>query len=287
MSDTSYAIEIKPASSNGWFTPAQSNAYYKTPYARTGVTVHWWGDGTGANNHDNIVNYMNAQSAAGVKSVNYVLSDNKITMCVNPDNVAWCSNAGNPTTISVETQPTLGAEGYKKWGWLLNQLEQRYNRPLDLYRHSDWFNTDCPGTIDLSRIRAEANKWKAGAYDGLSNTSQGGDMASSNFINEVFQGFLGRPADPDALSHYGSGEYSDPEFVVNDVFNSTERKKRMAQEAQTLSDLQNQIVSLQNQVASLSTELAAAKAGQAGTAATTKQIAAEKAIDAVAAALKA
>ena len=165
MADNSYGIEMKPASHAGWFTPAESNNYYATRYARDGVVVHWWGDGTGASNHDNIVNYMNAQAAAANKSVNYVLSDNKITLCVGPDNVAWCSSKGNPTTISVETQPTLGDEGYKKWGWLVDQLEQRYGKALRLYKHSDWEATGCPGTISLDRIRTEANKWKSGEYD--------------------------------------------------------------------------------------------------------------------------
>jgi hypothetical protein len=165
MADNSYPIEMKLASHNGWFTPAESNAYYATRYARDGITVHWWGDGTGASNHDNIVNYMNNQAAQGIKSVNYVLSDNKITLCVGPDNVAWCSSKGNPTTISVETQPTLGDEGYKKWGWLVDQLEQRYGKTLKLYKHSDWEPTGCPGTIDLARIRSEADKWKRGEYD--------------------------------------------------------------------------------------------------------------------------
>src|SRR6185437_3527629 len=114
-----YPIESKPASKNGWYTPAESNAVYAARYAREGVTAHWWGDGTGADNHDNIVNYMLAQAQAGIKSVNYVLSDDKITMLVDPDDVAWCSEDGNPTTISIEFQPTLGDEGYKKGGWLI------------------------------------------------------------------------------------------------------------------------------------------------------------------------
>lgn len=164
MADNSYPVEIHEVSKAGWFTPAEARSYYGR-YDRSGITVHWWGDGTGASNHDNIVNYMAAQAQAGNKSVNYVLSDNKITLCVSPDNVAWASQSGNPTTISVETQPTLGAEGYKKWGWLVDQLEQRYGRSLPLYKHSYWFSTACPGTIDLDRIRAEANLWKSGAYD--------------------------------------------------------------------------------------------------------------------------
>lgn len=164
MSDTSYPIEIKLASKNGWHTPAEARAYYGR-YSREGITIHHWGDGSGAANHDPIVNYFLKQAQAGAKSVNYVLSDNKITLVVNPDNVAWASQSGNPTTISVELQPTLSAEGYKKAGWLADQLEQRYGRRLTFYPHKYFFATACPGSIDINRIRAEADKWKGGAYD--------------------------------------------------------------------------------------------------------------------------
>ena len=165
MNESYYPIQIRLTSKKSWFTPQESNNYYSTRYAREGVTVHWWGDGTGASNHDNIVNYFLGQGEAGVKSVNYVCSDNKITLMVSPDNVAWCSQAGNPSTISIEFQPTLSAEGYKKGGWLIDQLEQRYSRTLSLYPHKHWASTSCPGTIDINRLRAEANKWRSGGYN--------------------------------------------------------------------------------------------------------------------------
>lgn len=160
-----YAIEQKPCSKAGWFTPAEARNYYGK-YARDGVTVHWWGDGTGADNHDNIVNYLNGKGARGqAPTANFVLSDNKITQCVDPDNVAWTSGNGNATTIGVETQPTLGAEGYKKWGFLLMTLERRYGKTLKLYPHNYWGTTQCPGTLSLDRIRQEADKWHRGEYD--------------------------------------------------------------------------------------------------------------------------
>lgn len=161
----SYQIEIRLASSNGFHTPAQSRAYYGK-YARDGVTVHWWNspDKITDSSHDSIVNNFLARAQAGTASVNYVLSNNKITLVVNPDNVAWASQSGNPTTISVETSPHLNAEGYKKWGWLLNELEGRYNKGLKLFPHNHWISTQCPGSLDLNRIRAEANKWKSGGY---------------------------------------------------------------------------------------------------------------------------
>lgn len=159
-----YPIEIKMCSKAGYFTPAEARNYYGR-YARDGVTVHWWGDGTGEGNHNNIVNYIYNGSVQGQKSVNYVLSDAKITLMVNPDDVAWTSQSGNATTVSVETEPQLSDEGYKKWGWLLNELQGRYGKTLKLYPHNFWYSTACPGTISLDRIRQEQVKWATGAYN--------------------------------------------------------------------------------------------------------------------------
>lgn len=160
----SYTLDIQLCSKNGWFTPDEARNYYGK-YSRDGITVHWWGDGTGADNHDNIVRYLNGRGAAGeAPTANYVLSDAKITKCVEPENVAWTSSNGNPTTIGVETQPTLGAEGYKKWGWLVDSLEKRFGKALRLYPHNYWIGTQCPGTLSLDRIRQEADKWKRGEY---------------------------------------------------------------------------------------------------------------------------
>lgn len=166
MSDTSYPIEIKLASANGYHTPTQAKAYYGR-YARDGIAIHWWGNGRGADGHDELVNYELGQAQAGNKSVNYVVSDAKITLVVNPDNVAWCTFSWNPTTISVEIQPTLGAEGYKKMGWLIDQLRQRYSKELWIKGHNTLIpnSTACPGSLNLPLMEAEAQKWRSGAYD--------------------------------------------------------------------------------------------------------------------------
>lgn len=162
----SYTIETKIAAKTGWHTPAEAKAYYGK-YARNGVTVHWWNSPNLVkdSDHNNIVNYILTKAKAGTGSVNYVLSNTKITMLVHPDNVAWASQGGNPTTVSIEFSPHLNAEGYKKAGWLIWQLEKRYNRKLALYKHSDWFATACPGTLNLNRMRSEANKWAEGGYN--------------------------------------------------------------------------------------------------------------------------
>lgn len=162
----SYIVEIRLAAKAGWHTPTEAMAFYKK-YARNGVTWHWWNTPnlvTDAD-HDNICNYILGKAQRGTGSVNYVLSNNKITLIVNPDNVAWASQAGNPTTISVELSPHLNGEGYKKAGWLFNELEGRYGKILKHYKHSDWFGTACPGTISIPKIMEEANKWKSGTYN--------------------------------------------------------------------------------------------------------------------------
>lgn len=157
-----YTIEQKPASKNAWFTPTESNNYYKERYSRKYGVPHWWGGGEKADKHDAIVAYFLRQSQAGVKSVNFVVSDIKITEMVHPDNVAWCQQNGNPVGISFEFQPTLSDPGYKRGGWLIATLEKKYGHILDLKGHNYWFATQCPGTIDIARLRREADAAKAG-----------------------------------------------------------------------------------------------------------------------------
>ena len=166
MSDTSYEIEIRQASKNGYYTPEESNRAYALKYDRTTLIAHWWGAPGTTGNHDQTVNYILGQAQGGNMSVNYVVSDGKITMVVPPDMVSWGAGPkGNPIGVNVEHDPNLGAEGYKKAGWLLDQLEQRFNRSLSVTRHSDYMQTQCCGHIDPNRIRAEADKWKRGEYD--------------------------------------------------------------------------------------------------------------------------
>lgn len=165
-----YNIEVRLASKNGYHTPAEAKRYYGR-YARDGVTVHWWNTPSAVkdSDHDNICNYILGKASRGEGSVNYVLSNKKITMLVNPDNVAWASQGGNPTTVSIEFSPHLNSEGYKKAGWLINELfnskNGRYRKAPRLWKHSDWFSTQCPGNLSLSKMLAEANKWATGGYN--------------------------------------------------------------------------------------------------------------------------
>lgn len=166
----SYPIEIRLGSKNGYHTPAEARAYYGR-YDRAGVTIHWWNTPNLVkdSDHDNIVNYILGKMTKGTGSVNYVLSNTKITLLVNPDNVAWASQAGNPTTVSIECSPHLNDEGYKKLGWLINELfnpvNGRYRKNPGYWKHSDWFQTACPGTIDMNKIKNAVARWYDGKWE--------------------------------------------------------------------------------------------------------------------------
>lgn len=157
-----YQIETKLAPRKAYFDAAQSNAYYRDRYARKGYTIHWWGGNEQENKHDSIVSYFLAQGEAQVKSVNYVVSDAKITMMVPPEMVAWCSGPGNATTVSIECEPGLSDEGYKKLAWLIKSLQAKFPGSDAIYRHKDWMATACPGTIDIERIKRDVSGATAG-----------------------------------------------------------------------------------------------------------------------------
>lgn len=164
MADNSYPIEVVRASKAGWFTPTEARNYYGK-YSRDGVTYHWWNSpnaiGGSAGDHDSIVNYLNGRAAQGqAPTVNYVLSEPKLTLCIDPENVAWTSSAGNPTTIGVECSPHWTDGFYRKAGWLHDQLEQRFGKTLAIWVHFEWQpGTQC-SPMNKARIRQEADNWK-------------------------------------------------------------------------------------------------------------------------------
>lgn len=162
MADNSYALEIKIGSAAGYFTPEAARQYYGR-YSRDGVTYHWWNrpELIADSDHDNIVKmFLRNFTNGAAPTVNYVASAGKLTLLASPDLVTWTSGNGNATTIGVECSPHFTDALYRKLGWLHDQLEQRYNKTLAIYVHKEWMQTEC-SPIDKSRIRREADQWKA------------------------------------------------------------------------------------------------------------------------------
>lgn len=91
--------------------------------------------------------------------------------------------------------------------------------------------------------------------------AQGDDMIDQGTLTLLFNSYLGRNPDSDAISHY-VGKYS-TSFVVSDVYNSSEAnsyRNNIANEKQSLNNkvdsLSKQINDLNNKVNDLNTKLA-------------------------------
>jgi hypothetical protein len=110
---------------------------------------------------------------------------------VDADNVAWHAQSGNPITIGIEFSPHLNAEGYKRGGWLISELEKRYKRTLALYPHSKFHPTACPGSISLTKLRQEANNFK-----------EGDEMVDKDQLNVLYRFYLGIPASDHGKKNY-------------------------------------------------------------------------------------
>lgn len=203
----SYPVETRLASKNGWQTPQEARNYYGR-YERSGVTVHWWGAPGQVGNHDQTVNYILSQAVQGAMSANYVVSNKKITMLVHPDNVAYHGSGGNPISVGIEFEPTLTDEGYKRGGWLIAELEKRYKRTLTLYPHNHWQATACPGSLSLSRLRKEANKFKGSKPPKPAPTPPptGGKKMTrpeaEALVRSMYVNALGRNPDAGGLANY-------------------------------------------------------------------------------------
>lgn len=242
-----YEIHIKMDKRDNYHSPAEAKTYYGR-YSREGICVHWWNspDKVKDSDHDNIVNYIYNKGT----SIHYVVSNGKITKMVEPDNVAWHAEKGNPITIGIEFSPHLNDEGYKRGGWLISELEKKYGRTLKLYKHSDFVSTSCPGTISLTRLRQEADRFKQAPP--TSGGSGGTEMAASaDIVTKIYRAVLLREPDPGGLQTY-TGRPVDS--VFNAIYNSPEanavRQREQAEDARR-NELEGLVRDLQAKMSAL------------------------------------
>lgn len=169
----SYTIESK-YTTRGAFTTARAQSYYGRARTVDEVVYHWWNTpDKRAKSPDNIYGYMINNN----KSVNYIAGwDDHLgkprLLGFTPlvGYVAVTTQNANIFSLSVETDPLITTsdprsyELYKMLGWLHDQLEKRYKKPLRIGVHKQYWQTSC-SPIDKARIRREADKWKNGAYN--------------------------------------------------------------------------------------------------------------------------
>lgn len=137
--------------------------YYGVPYNPVEAHLHWWGLPGQAGTHDGNVNYIKNTKDL---SVNFVLSENRITLMVPINKIAFTTGRRNPYAWKVENDPTLSEQQYKTMGYLVYIVEKLnpvlVNEPLRL--HKEFYSTSC-SEIRKDKVREYAEKFRTGALD--------------------------------------------------------------------------------------------------------------------------
>lgn len=139
------------------------SAYYKRPYAPIESHVHWWNSPGQGGTHDGNVNHIkNTQYL----SVNFVVSEKRITLMVPLNKLALTTGQRNPDAWKSENDPTLSEWQYKTMGYLHYIVEKLnpslVNEPIRL--HKEFSATGC-SEIDTGKVRAYAEAFRSGALE--------------------------------------------------------------------------------------------------------------------------
>ncbi len=99
-------------------------------------------------------------------SVNFVVSENRVTLMVPLNKLALTTGQRNPYGWKSENDPALTEQQYKTMGYLHYIVERLnpslLNSPLRL--HKEFMATSCSG-VDRDKVRLYAEKFRTGALD--------------------------------------------------------------------------------------------------------------------------
>lgn len=123
-----------------WDSPAHTKG--RQGKSIEGIVIHHWGaDGQ---KFENVVGYLTRSNAD--TSAHYVVEAGRVACIVDCANTAW--HAGNwnvnLTTIGIECRPECTQADFETVADLIADIRKEYGI-LPLSRHSDHFNTACPG----------------------------------------------------------------------------------------------------------------------------------------------
>lgn len=141
----------------------QAARYYGARYEPIESHTHWWNAPGKGGTHDG--NVSTIRQTADL-SVNYVVSQNRITLMVPLDKIALTTGARNPYAWKSENDPTLTEQQYKTMGYL-HYIVEKLNPKLagePIRRHKEFMATSC-SEIDTAKVRAYAQKFATGQLD--------------------------------------------------------------------------------------------------------------------------
>lgn len=137
--------------------------YYGTEYDPIESHTHWWGLPGQSGTHDGNVTYIKGKADL---SVNYVVSENRVTLMVPLNKIALTTGKRNPFAWKSENDPALTEQQYVTMGFL-HYLVEKLNPKLKgeaIRLHKEFYDTTC-SQIDPAKVRSIANKFASGALD--------------------------------------------------------------------------------------------------------------------------
>lgn len=137
--------------------------YYGVPYNPIESHLHWWGEPGKSGTHDGNVSHLKNTKDL---SVNFVVSEKRITLMVPINKIALTTGKRNPYAWKSENDPTLTDWQYKTMGYLHYIVEKLNptlaNEPLRL--HHEFYATRC-SEIDKAKVRQYAEDFRTGKLD--------------------------------------------------------------------------------------------------------------------------
>lgn len=175
------------------------------PTEKDGIAIHWWGTPVGQS-----IDSVRSTFVSGARqtSAHFGATDGIVDCYVNPDDVAWANGnwAANLSKISIECDPRQSDGDYYAVAWTVAYIRSIYgDRPL--FRHRDFYNTECCGTYDLERIDALAREIAAHPDVDFSNTpTPGNPVAVAPAVPATESKSIEQLANEVISGAYGTGE---------------------------------------------------------------------------------
>lgn len=139
----------------------QSPNYTAGNFPKDKIVLHWWDDPKKKPQFGGIISWF--QQKAAQVSIQYVVEAGRWTQMVKEKDMAWHAGNGaaNRSGIGIEVNPRLSDGDYETTAHLVADIWRRRGK-LPLRPHRDFTGTNCPGTMDIGRIRRRAEQILAG-----------------------------------------------------------------------------------------------------------------------------
>lgn len=126
--------------------------------AKTVIVLHWWDRPEKNPSLSGTVSWL--CNPISKVSAHYVVSGTTVYQLVNESNVAWHAMQANSFSIGIEIDPNTPAGTYETVSQLCREIAGRHlmSLPNAIRAHRDYVQTECPGTLDIERIRRGATQ---------------------------------------------------------------------------------------------------------------------------------